>query len=394
MKLLLVTGIFPPDIGGPATYVPEIATSLAMRGHQVQVLTTSEPENLCCDDRSYPFQVVRMNRRVSLWRRPWDYFKSICYYGRDVDLIYANGVFLETALANKWLHKPLVIKVVGDPAWERARNRGWVKDNFEVFQQQRYNLKVEILKAIRTWSICQADKAIVPSNYLRSKVAQWGIPQEKLAVIYNAVDLPCDIQPAELPLVTSINIVTVGRLVSWKQIDKLIEAIAPSVNVGLVIIGDGPERSRLEKMVSGKQTSDTTRATLRDRVYFAGQLPQQEMLTLMAACDLFVLNSTYEGLPHVVLEAMSLRLPVVATAVGGTPELVRDGENGRLITDDSLLSEVLCQLLYCPTLRQKLALGALDTVRQFNWLQLVAETEAVLWKTVHSTSDATLNSQQ
>ena len=169
MKILLVTGIFPPDIGGPATYVPKIAASLANRGHEVLVLTTSEPENLSDDTPSYPFQVVRMNRRVPLWRRPALYLKYILHYGRDVDVIYANGIFLETALANRWLQKPLAIKVVSDPAWERARNRGWVQDNFEVFQQQRYNLKVETLKAIRTWSIRQADKAIVPSNYL----ARW-----------------------------------------------------------------------------------------------------------------------------------------------------------------------------------------------------------------------------
>ena len=71
---------------------------------------------------------------------------------------------------------------------------------------------------------------------------------------------------------------------------------------------------------------------LSDRVYFAGQRNKEETFALMAACDLFVLNSSYEGFPHVVLEAMCAGLPVVATEVGGTPELVRDGENGLLIS--------------------------------------------------------------
>jgi glycosyltransferase involved in cell wall biosynthesis len=67
----------------------------------------------------------------------------------------------------------------------------------------------------------------------------------------------------------------------------------------------------------------------------------------MAGCDLFVLNSTYEGFPHVVLEAMSVGLPVVVTAVGGTPELVREGENGVLIAANAngALSKTLIRLL-------------------------------------------------
>jgi len=372
MKILLVTGIFPPDIGGPATYVPKIAASLTERGHEVLVLTTSEPENLSDDSLAYPFPVVRMNRRVALWRRPWDYVKYICYYGRDVDLIYANGVFLETALGNKWLHKPLVMKVVGDSVWERARNRGWVEDNFEVFQQQRYNFQVETLKAIRTWSIRQADKAIVPSKYLARQVAEWGVSHRKIAVIYNAVDLPSDIQPAVVPLKTPIKVVTVGRLVSLKQVDKVIEAIAPLEDVGLVIIGDGPERSALENLVA-KQNMD-------DRVYFAGPRCQQEMLALMAACDLFVLNSIHEGLPYVVLEAMSLGLPVVATAVGGTPEVVRDGENGRLVDPSAhkSLCQIISTLVKSPEERQGLAAGGRQAIAQFNWQRLVSETATLL----------------
>jgi glycosyltransferase involved in cell wall biosynthesis len=101
---------------------------------------------------------------------------------------------------------------------------------------------------------------------------------------------------------------------------------------------------------------------------------------LMAACDFFVLNSTYEGLPHVVLEAMSLGLPVVATAVGGTPEVVCDGDNGRLIApaDDDALVQVLAQLVSSPGELQRLAGGARQTVVQFSFPHLVEATEAVL----------------
>jgi glycosyltransferase involved in cell wall biosynthesis len=270
------------------------------------------------------------------------------------------------------LHKPLVIKVVGDPAWERSTNRGWVQDNFEQFQQQGYGLKVEALKWMRSWSIRQADRIIVPSCYLAHWVAGWGVNQERISVIYNAVKPFPKIQPADMPLTTSIKVVTVGRLVPWKQVDKIIEAIALFEQVGLVVIGDGPERRRLAEL--------TENLDMGDRVYFAGQRTQGEMLALMAASDLFVLYSTYEGLPHVVLEAMSLGLPVVATAVGGTPELVRDGDNGRLTDPQNHdhLGKILAELIPSHSQRQQIASGAKGTIKEFSIERMVDDCATLL----------------
>jgi glycosyltransferase involved in cell wall biosynthesis len=152
----------------------------------------------------------------------------------------------------------------------------------------------------------------------------------------------------------------------------LIEALAEIDGAGLVVVGDGPERSRLEDLV---------RATrLTDRIYFAGQRSKEETLGLMTACDVFVLNSTYEGFPHVVLEAMCAGLPVVATAVGGTPELVRDGENGLLISShaNGALASTLRKLLSCSEERQRLVAGARETTQRFRRSAMIEATEAAL----------------
>jgi len=87
----------------------------------------------------------------------------------------------------------------------------------------------------------------------------------------------------------------------------------------------------------------------------------------MTACDLLVLNSTHEGFPHVLLEAMYAGLPVVATAVGGTPEFVRDGENGLLISSNAngALSKTLLKLLSSSEERQRLAAGGRETTQRF-----------------------------
>ncbi len=327
MRILITTGIFPPDIGGPATYVPLIAKALTGKGHQVAVLTTSEPENLLWDDSRYPFPVVRVNRRQNFLLRLVRYVGNVVRLGRSVDVIYANGMFFETAIANKFLRKPLVMKIVGDEAWERSTRKGWTRDNFEDFQNRRQSWQAELLKRHRSWFVRQADKVIVPSQYLAKWVVKWGVAEDRITVIYNVVEPVDDVKPLGIPLTTPVKAVTVGRLIPLKRVEEVIEALKDLPDLGLVVVGDGPERPRLEQIARDLGVSD--------RVYFAGKRSKEETLGLMAACDLLVLNSTHEGFPHVVLEAMALGLPVVATAVGGTPEVVRDGETGILIPKEN-----------------------------------------------------------
>jgi glycosyltransferase involved in cell wall biosynthesis len=369
MNVLVVTGIFPPDIGGPATYVPAIGEELVKRGHRISVLTLSNcPPS---DDRAYPFAVERISRAGF---KPWRFLRAaaaIFRKGRKADVIYVNGLALEAAAANFFLRRPLVQKIVGDWAWERASNKGWVRESFDQFQIRRHGFKVALLKVLRRVCARRADRLIVPSRYLARAVAGWGIAKKKIVVVYNAVEPP----PAargEVPLATPVKIVTVGRLVPWKQIDRLIEALAGCEQAGLVVVGDGPERARLEALGRSCHASE--------RIYFAGQRSKAETLALMSACDLFVLNSTYEGFPHVVLEAMSAGLPVIATAVGGTPELVRDGDNGILISPDGngALARTLANLVAAPAERQRLAAAAKRTLEQFHPAQMIEQTQAVL----------------
>jgi len=372
MKILIVTGIFPPDIGGPATYVPEIAKALQQRGHQVTVVTSAEPEHLNFDDGRHPFPVHRVNRRTNLLLRSFQFIKTTFHHIKKADVVFANGFFVETTLASRLAGKPMVQKIVGDPAWERARNRGWTTDSFETFQVTRYGLKLEALKKLRSFAAHQTERIIVPSRYLSQWVRKWGIPDERLTVIYNSVQVPSGIEPAPVPVTCPIKIATAGRLVSWKCVDSIIAAVGRMENVGLVICGDGPERDNLTKL--------TKALGLSDRVYFAGQRSRSETLALMAACDIFILNSTYEGLPHVILEAISLQLPVITTAVGGTPEVVKNGETGILINDgdaETLRSAIL-RLIDSPETLQSMKHKTELEAKSFSFPRMVKETEQVL----------------
>ena len=233
--------------------------------------------------------MVRLPRKRA---KPWRVLRTIrtiwCL-GKDADVLFVNELTFESVVANTALRKPLVMKVVGDLAWERAMNWGWTVDDFETFQKRRYGLRIELFKALRSWRTRRAGRIIVPSRYLARWVAGWGVSEDKLVVIYNAAELVDGVEPLPVPLTTPVKAVTVGRLVQWKRVDGLLEALKEVPGLGLVV-GDGPERPRLERLARELQVSD--------QVYFAGQRSKKEALGLMAACDLFLLNSTYEGPPR------------------------------------------------------------------------------------------------
>lgn len=371
-----MTGIFPPDIGGPATYVPKIATYLTDRRHDVTVVTLSDDPAGRPD--IYPFEVVRIRRSMNRLTRLAVTIMSLARLARKADLLYINGLYLESAVANLFVRKPQVDKVVGDLAWERSTAKGWVTDDFETYQTARYGWKVSLIRWLRSWWSKRADRTIVPSQYLGRAVASWGMDQDKVDVVYNGMDFHPATQKADLVLPTPFNIVTIARLVSWKRVDGIIDAIGQLKNVGLVVIGDGPLRHDLEERA--------LRDGVAGRVFFAGTRDSSEIPSILSACDVFVLNSTYEGLPHVVLEAMAAKLPVVATAAGGTPEVVQDGINGLLvdITDPDALLNALSRLVADPALRQKLAERGADTVKRFTDKQMFEQTETVLSRVVGS----------
>lgn len=331
MRILIPTGAFPPEIGGPATYVPRLADALIERGHDVTVMTFTQAEGF--DDSQFEFALIRLPKkgRVGRWiSTVWQLIGQI----RQHDLVYVNGLLMETAVATLFIDRPMVAKVVGDIAWERARDKGWVTHTIDFFQTRAYGLKIELRRSMRDWALHRMTHVIVPSYYLRDIVARWFVDPRLIRVIYNAYKPPIDTaEPIQCHLNSKYRLVTVCRLVNWKGVDGLIRILADLPDCDLLIVGDGPERSALEQL--------TKQLNLSSRVHFTGSLTHASVMSALKSADLFVLNSVYEGLPHVLLEALAAGLPIVATKIGGTPEVVVEGINGRLspINDEEKLTE-------------------------------------------------------
>lgn len=364
MKIVIVTGIFPPDIGGPASYVPRITAALCGRGHSVEVVTLADPQAVDTNT-GFPFPVHRIVRQTSRPVRMARTIVRIAALARHADLIFANGLFVEATIAARLASRPLVAKVVGDTIWERARNAGR-PETIDAFQSVRLPRKWRLLRRLQDAYMSKAERVITPSEYLKRIVTGWGVPGERIDVVYNAVPLPAVGQGE----INQFDMVSVGRLVPWKGFAELI-ALAARRSWSLRIVGDGPLRADLagQAAASGAQ------------VQFDGDVPQAQVADAIRSGKVFVLNSSYEGLPHIVLEAMAVGVPVVATAAGGTPEVVRNNDTGILVpvgSQDSLECAVET-LLRDDGQRRRVMNGAAALLEdQFAFATMVVETERVL----------------
>jgi glycosyltransferase involved in cell wall biosynthesis len=156
-----------------------------------------------------------------------------------------------------------------------------------------------------------------------------GIPPDRVTTLRNGVDLdlfrPVDRAEARRRLgLDGPTLLAVGHLAEHKGQDIAVEALVALTDTRLVIAGDGPMEPRLHRLARTLGVSD--------RVRFAGTLPQEELPLWYGAADALVLASSREGMPNVVLEALACGTPVLATAVGGVPEIVSEPAAGVLMT--------------------------------------------------------------
>ena len=327
IKVLIATGIYPPDIGGPATYVKTLQTELPKFGYKIKVVTYS-------DSLDKENEVYKISRRQNILLRYWYYFSAVYKLAAWADIIYAQGPVgdgLPTWLACKLKNKKYFLKVVGDYAWEQGKQRFGVKELLDDFQTKKYGIKVELIRFLQRLVARNAILVITPSEYLKRIVSQWGVDVENIKVIYNSVakiEFGDDREKLRNQFGFKENVIcSVGRLQKWKGFDVLIE-IMPALlkinpNFKLFIFGSGPEEPDLQKIIN--------RLNLHKNVKLMGSQPHAELMQYMSASDYFVLNTGYEGLPHLVIEAMQLGLPVITTNIGGNPEVVKNGVNGVLV---------------------------------------------------------------
>ncbi len=370
MRVVVVSGIWPPDPGGPASHAPALADFLHGRGHAVRVVTTADGP-----PATETYRLTWVSRRLPAGVRHARATIAIARRAATSDVVYATSMIRRAALGARLARKPLVVKLVSDEVFERATRSGRFAGTLADFQQAG-GARTRFLRATRNAALRSARHVFSPSGYLREIGLRWGLDPARVSVLPNpAPEVPPLPSRNELRAELGLDgaaLAFAGRLGPQKAVGVLLDALASVHDVTLAIAGEGPERAALERRAG--------ELGLEGRVHFLGGVPRERVLRLFAAADASVLSSAWENFPHTVVESLAVGCPVIATAVGGVPEVVRDGVNGLLVPpgDPEALRAAIERLFADNELRRRLSAAAPASVAGYSEEAVFERIEAEL----------------
>jgi len=363
MKKLIVTG---GSDGGPTTYTGILKKYLPEKGIDVEVLPFDKaPGPKIIRNIAYIFQIAKAASGDSI------------IYTRDP---VSTG--FPALLASKIKRKPLLLKVVGDYAWEQGRQRFGVEEGLDDFLKKGdYSFGVKLFRFLQRAVARASVRIIVPSEYLKKVVIAWGIDERKIEVIpnsFNKEHLPKESKEdlrKELKWGDEKVLISVGRMVPWKGFEKLIEAYEriekETGNARLLIIGDGPD------LVNIKEKALTSEA---ENIEIIEKLPHEDLMKYIKTSDVFVLNTGYEGLSHLLLEASALGTPITTTTKGGNKEIFENEKTATFFEYDNVndIEEKVLTLLTDNEKQERLSKAALRLSEQYKESNMVNATIELL----------------
>jgi glycosyltransferase involved in cell wall biosynthesis len=375
LKVLILNSEYPPIGGGAGTATSNLARYMASKGVETKIIT-SRFGNLPEIEKSKNLEIIRVPSRreradrsgpmeqisfifVSSWYclthfRDWKPDVVWAFFG------FPGGM---TALLLKVLYKiPYIVSLRGGDV------PGFRPYDFKKF----HRIGGPFIKIV--WK--HSSGLIANSNGLRNLALNFhhSIP---IDVIPNGVDLNIfkpSLRNGKVP-----QLLFTGRVVYQKGLDLLVEALSALIDIPweLAIIGDGSYKDQLHQRIDA--------LGLTKRIRFHGWCNQNQLLPILAQAHIFVNPSRHEGMPNAVLEAMACGLPVIATRIAGNEDLVKNGENGFLVSNENVieLRDALRTLLTDKPLRLKMGECSRAIVEnKFSWSHSGEEYLALLQKTV------------
>jgi len=310
-------------------------------------------------DGGIPYKLKTSNlARLELVQFLISMLGEVSTVARRCDVIHAHWIptGAVAAVAARRLGLPTVLTVHGSDA---ALMRGGI-----------------LIKAASRFSLASASQVIAVSRTLKKRILEFEPRTNIVKTIYNGVEL--ELFPFAGRRLNTRRLLWAGRMTEEKGLAYLIRAMkkvaAAHPDVTLCLVGDGPLRSRLEAL--------TVELALSENIAFVGERSRSELPNMYAWCDAVVMPSLSEGLPMVLLEAMASGRPVIASGVGGIPELVKHGETGHLVSPGSVeeLADGIIELLGRPDLMEKMGIASRKLVEAAHSWDAVASAVYSIYK--------------
>ena len=308
MRILITTGIYPPDVGGPATYTKNLAQEFIKRGHEIKIISYGQPE------ATQGIELAGISRKTNIVLRYFKYFFQVLKWGKDADFIYTFDILsagLPSVAANVFLRKKIILRLGGDFFWEKAANSG-MKITLEDYYKRRLyprNLTYFLIKFILN-RFC----LIIFSTDLQKRIyEQVFLKKEcRTGIIANAFP-----QIPESPPVSHLgeikDFLYVGRLIKLKNLDETIRVFAElnseAMKTSLNIYGKGPEKQNLQKLVKSLGAEAV--------IKILDSIPHQQVIEKIKSSYACILPSYSEISPNFALECLSLKKPLIITRETG-----------------------------------------------------------------------------
>ena len=318
-KLAILSSIYPPDSGGPATFTAAYKNFLQDKGIRPYVVSY-------CDGKSQSYKSSRESIRL-ITRKQNPVVRLILMIFEIWKLafmripILANGCFLELSIATLFAPNNFTVKIPGDIVWERASSKGFVNCSVHDFQSVKLPFNLRILRFFFTLSLRRAKVVLVPAPYLVQLAISWGVNSRRIVLIYNGVDIDA-FQPMDLQ--KNYDVISVSRLVPVKNIEETIKCCA-RLNLSMLVVGDGPLLQPLRHLAKATGANVT----------FAGNADQSELPHLYNQSRVMVLNSSIEATSYSLLEARACGLPTIANLGTGATEVISHNRDGILCGDST-----------------------------------------------------------
>ena len=382
MKVLLVSGVYPPKIGGPSAQTEQIAQGLIDRGIEVKVVTYGTTRSSKIIDR-VPVTFIDGSPRQGLFNK---IFRNLQIFGELLRIIkdfrptiihmqtVSFNLSIMTGIAAKISRIPAMIKFSSDLVFDRTNRDQLVVDSSSNTGNSSQKLSIFLLGLIQRFLLSNYDCIWATTLIYKERlINKCSVGDRKILLLPNFIDLqrfetvatsrqfP---QKSGNSSLNNIVLLTVSRLIPAKGLEVCLEAISHlrDLPITLRIVGNGTPNYELSLRELAQHLE------VNEQVEFIGAVPPSHIAEEYQTADLFVLPSYFEAFGIVLVEAMAAGVPIVATNVGGIPTVVEDGVSAKLVPSGDALSlaNAIRSLVTSEEKLHNMAIAARSRSKQFD----------------------------